>query len=94
MMVRSGSPICISFPPRLHSGSGHAGNRRVLGGGSPREELLADGAPAHALADDDEHLADLVYAWGARAPLCFLAAVISIGNSLERFEAAGIPTPL
>jgi len=46
----------------------------VLGGGSPREEFFADEAPAHALADDDEHLADLVGACGARAALCFFVS--------------------
>ena len=43
----------------------------MLGGGSPREELFADEALAHALADDNEHLAYLVGACGARASLVF-----------------------
>ena len=46
----------------------------MLGGGSPREELLADGAPAHALANDDEHLADLVGVREARASLGFIVS--------------------
>jgi hypothetical protein len=44
----------------------------VLGGGSPREEFFADEALAHALADDNEHLADLVGACAARASLGFV----------------------
>jgi hypothetical protein len=43
----------------------------MLGGRSPREELLADKALAHAPPDDHEHLADLVGAWAARVSLCF-----------------------
>jgi hypothetical protein len=43
----------------------------VFGGGPPREELLADEALAHALADDDEHLADLVCACRARVSPSF-----------------------
>lgn len=41
----------------------------MLGGGSPREELFADEALAHALPDDDEHFADLVCACAGRASL-------------------------
>ena len=44
----------------------------MLGGCSPREKFFADEAPAHALADDSEHLADLVGAGGARASLVFI----------------------
>jgi hypothetical protein len=46
----------------------------MLGGGSPREELLAYGAPAHALSDDDEHLANLVGVREARASLGFVVS--------------------
>ncbi len=46
----------------------------MLGGGSPREELFADKALAHALTDDNEHLADLVGAGGARVPLRFFVS--------------------
>jgi len=45
----------------------------VFGGGSPSEEFVADDALAHAPADDDERLADLVGAGGAIAPLRFFA---------------------
>ncbi len=41
----------------------------MLGGCSPREEFFADQALAHALADDNEHLTDLV-----RTPLCFFVS--------------------
>jgi hypothetical protein len=43
----------------------------VLGGGSPREEFFADEALAHALPDDDEHLADLVGDDRALVSPCF-----------------------
>ena len=49
----------------------------MLGGGSLREEFFADGALAHALADDNEHLTDPVGAGGARAWLVFSLAVMS-----------------
>jgi len=38
----------------------------VLGGGSPRELTFANQALANILTDDDEHLANLVGADGAR----------------------------
>jgi len=41
----------------------------MLGGSSLREELFADKAPAHAVTDDNEHLADSVGARGASASL-------------------------
>ena len=44
----------------------------MLGGGSPREEFFADEALAHAMSDDDEHLADLVGACAGRASLVFV----------------------
>jgi hypothetical protein len=40
--------------------------------GSAREEFFADEALAHALPDDEEHLADLINACGARASLFFV----------------------
>ena len=40
--------------------------------GSPREEFFADEALAHALPDDDEHLADLVCGCAGRASLVFV----------------------
>ncbi len=50
----------LKRPPVLHSDSRPAGNCRMLGGSSPRAQWFADEAPAHARADDNEHLADLV----------------------------------
>src|SRR5450755_3066629 len=61
-----------SFPPRFHVGFRQADNFCVLGGGSPREELFADEALAHALTDDNEHLADLVGECAGRASLVFV----------------------
>ena len=50
----------------------------MLRGGSPREELFADEAPAHAPADENEHLADLVGACGACASLsCFVSSHVA-----------------
>jgi len=40
--------------------------------GSPREEFFADEALAHAPADDNEHLADLVCACAGRPSLVFV----------------------
>jgi hypothetical protein len=44
----------------------------MLGGGSSREEFLADEALADALPDDNEHLADLVSACAGRASRVFV----------------------
>lgn len=51
----------------------------MLGCGSPCEELFADEALADALADDDEHLADLVCGCAACALLIFV-----FGNHVSR----------
>jgi len=49
------------------SGTGWKANHvGVFSGRSPREELFADETPAHALTDDNEHLANLVAADGTR----------------------------
>jgi hypothetical protein len=71
-IVRRGSPTFIWSPYVAHVRNGritdHLG---VFRRGSPREEFFADEALAHALADDDEHLADLVGACRARVSPCF-----------------------
>jgi len=46
----------------------------MFGGGSPREELFADGALAHALTDDNKHFADLVSVGGVRVSLRFFVS--------------------
>jgi hypothetical protein len=46
----------------------------VLGGGSPRELTVANQALAHILTDDDEHIANLVAADGARASPSFVVS--------------------
>src|SRR5580658_1641789 len=72
-IVRRGSPTFIWSPYVAHVRKGritvHLG---VFRRGSPRVEFFADEAPAHALADDDEHLAYLVGACAGRPSLVFV----------------------
>jgi hypothetical protein len=46
----------------------------VLGSALPREHTVADQAPAYVLTDDDEYLANLVAAGGARLSPSFFVS--------------------
>jgi len=57
----------------------------MLTGGSPREKLFADKTLAHALTDENEHLADPVGVDGARASLRFFVSS-HVGSSPEPLD--------